>query len=313
MGPYTVEQINEYLAQGSLLPTDYAWHEGLPDWVFLTEISGVTLSATPPPFNPTNSKDKEPCIHCEKEYDHENNEICPECKLPEFITYGKWECPRCGAVNKTYQGTELVAKSGPRMSYEVAEGVHHSVGSNTVGRESVTKCKECDTLLDYDRNYEKSSHEIILENYRKESLGKNIARIVLLLLPSIILFSQGLLLGISGLIAGAFLLWFGAFLRKDAKKFKIKKIINGLIVVPLCLAILFTPVVVFIIVPKMMATAADTLGDAYTLPKGQLYLVQFSDLIKYNLVTTLFLITYPLILFWEKEIRQRKMPFKSDD
>jgi len=25
MGPYTVEQINEYLAQGSLLPTDYAW------------------------------------------------------------------------------------------------------------------------------------------------------------------------------------------------------------------------------------------------------------------------------------------------
>ena len=54
MGPYTVEQINEYLAQGFLLPTDYAWHEGLPDWVPVTEISGVGPAA-PPPFNPPQS------------------------------------------------------------------------------------------------------------------------------------------------------------------------------------------------------------------------------------------------------------------
>ena len=52
MGPYTVEQINEYLAQGSLLPTDYAWHEGLPDWVPVTQISGVGSADAPPPFNP---------------------------------------------------------------------------------------------------------------------------------------------------------------------------------------------------------------------------------------------------------------------
>ena len=52
MGPYTVEQINEYLAQGSLLPTDYAWHEGLPEWIPVTEISGVGSAAAPPPFNP---------------------------------------------------------------------------------------------------------------------------------------------------------------------------------------------------------------------------------------------------------------------
>ena len=52
MGPYTVEQINEYLSQGSLLPTDYAWHEGLADWVPVTEISGVGPAAAPPPFNP---------------------------------------------------------------------------------------------------------------------------------------------------------------------------------------------------------------------------------------------------------------------
>jgi hypothetical protein len=52
MGPYTVEQINEYLAQGSLLPTDHAWHEGMPDWVPVTQISGVGPAAAPPPFNP---------------------------------------------------------------------------------------------------------------------------------------------------------------------------------------------------------------------------------------------------------------------
>ena len=46
MGPYTVDQINEYLAQGSLLPTDYAWHEGLPDWVPVTQITGVGHAVT---------------------------------------------------------------------------------------------------------------------------------------------------------------------------------------------------------------------------------------------------------------------------
>ena len=95
MGPYTVEQINEYLAQGSLQPTDYAWHEGLPDWVRVAEISGVGSEVAPPPFNPSKSnkesdkekieskehpeksKDKKPCVHCNAEYDHANNDECP--------------------------------------------------------------------------------------------------------------------------------------------------------------------------------------------------------------------------------------------
>ena len=41
MGPYTLEQISEYLSQDSLLITDYAWHAGLPQWVPLNEIAGV--------------------------------------------------------------------------------------------------------------------------------------------------------------------------------------------------------------------------------------------------------------------------------
>lgn len=39
MGPYTYEEVQSHLAQGSLLPTDYAWHEGLKNWTQLSEIS----------------------------------------------------------------------------------------------------------------------------------------------------------------------------------------------------------------------------------------------------------------------------------
>ena len=38
MGPYTYEEVQSHLAQGSLLPTDYAWHEGLKNWTQLSEI-----------------------------------------------------------------------------------------------------------------------------------------------------------------------------------------------------------------------------------------------------------------------------------
>ena len=40
-GPYSNEDINAYLANGTLLPTDLAWHEGLPGWVPVSQIPGV--------------------------------------------------------------------------------------------------------------------------------------------------------------------------------------------------------------------------------------------------------------------------------
>ena len=36
-GPYTLDQVNEYLAQGTLQATDPAWHEGLAGWVTLSQ------------------------------------------------------------------------------------------------------------------------------------------------------------------------------------------------------------------------------------------------------------------------------------
>ena len=42
-GPYTLEDLNTYLAQGTLLPTDLAWWDGAPGWVSMSEVPGVAM------------------------------------------------------------------------------------------------------------------------------------------------------------------------------------------------------------------------------------------------------------------------------
>ena len=51
-GPYTIEDINTYLAQGTLLPTDQAWYEGAANWMPITEVPGVVHGAAPVPAAP---------------------------------------------------------------------------------------------------------------------------------------------------------------------------------------------------------------------------------------------------------------------
>lgn len=56
-GPYTLDQIQTYLASGEVQGSDLAWHEGLPSWVHLAQISGVRLPQVstplpPPPVTP---------------------------------------------------------------------------------------------------------------------------------------------------------------------------------------------------------------------------------------------------------------------
>ena len=38
LGPFTWEQVQEQLAAGKIVPTDYAWHEGLEEWAALSEL-----------------------------------------------------------------------------------------------------------------------------------------------------------------------------------------------------------------------------------------------------------------------------------
>lgn len=42
-GPYTLEQVNQYLQEGSIVATDMAWHEGMPDWMPLPKVQGVEI------------------------------------------------------------------------------------------------------------------------------------------------------------------------------------------------------------------------------------------------------------------------------
>ena len=45
-GPYSEEEVRQYLGQGSLLPTDLAWHDGLENWVPLSELAPAQTKAT---------------------------------------------------------------------------------------------------------------------------------------------------------------------------------------------------------------------------------------------------------------------------
>jgi len=48
-GPYTRAQIDEYLATGSLQPTDLAWTEGMADWTPLSQLVAASPAAPGPP------------------------------------------------------------------------------------------------------------------------------------------------------------------------------------------------------------------------------------------------------------------------
>lgn len=48
-GPYSLEDVNRYLADGTLLPSDLGWHEGAEDWMPLNQIEDVITGVKPPP------------------------------------------------------------------------------------------------------------------------------------------------------------------------------------------------------------------------------------------------------------------------
>jgi len=62
-GPYSIEEINAYLANGTLLPTDLAWQYGMTDWLPVSQISGVVMPGDPvatpiPPSQPVPNGNK---------------------------------------------------------------------------------------------------------------------------------------------------------------------------------------------------------------------------------------------------------------
>ena len=51
-GPYPIEQVRELLNQNVLQPDDLAYHEGLDNWVSLSDIVRITEVPTIPPLPP---------------------------------------------------------------------------------------------------------------------------------------------------------------------------------------------------------------------------------------------------------------------
>ncbi len=51
-GPYTLEQLNQMLATGQVLLDDLVWHEGMPEWKKLGELTGGELFYSPQGIEP---------------------------------------------------------------------------------------------------------------------------------------------------------------------------------------------------------------------------------------------------------------------
>jgi hypothetical protein len=51
LGPYTLDQARQLVANGTFQATDWAWHEGSADWVPLQQVPGFAIAA-PAPYVP---------------------------------------------------------------------------------------------------------------------------------------------------------------------------------------------------------------------------------------------------------------------
>ena len=89
-GPYTPEDVQAYLADGSLLSTDLGWVEGTADWVPLPQL--VSGGAAPPPaiLGITCPKcgagleaDQVICLACGHNLDEPVVEVAEEANVPQ--------------------------------------------------------------------------------------------------------------------------------------------------------------------------------------------------------------------------------------
>ena len=80
-GPYSIEEINAYLANGTLLPTDLAWQDGMTDWLPIDQVIGVVI----------------PGIKAQSsEYSVSINPACTWCEAP--TKPGQSACEVCGGI-----------------------------------------------------------------------------------------------------------------------------------------------------------------------------------------------------------------------
>lgn len=86
MGPYTLEQINEYLAQGSLLATDYARHEGMSEWVPITQLTDASETTS-------GGAKEDPYATFKLPAPKSGRVNAVDVRVVDGVT--KWSCPHC--------------------------------------------------------------------------------------------------------------------------------------------------------------------------------------------------------------------------
>ncbi len=122
-GPYTPEDVQAYLADGSLLTTDLGWVEGAADWVPLPQL--VSGSAAPPPAvsgavcprcGVGLEADQVVCLACGHNLDEPMGEVLSEepapqekRKVPPSLSYEDELADRASFVNSVGWGLMMAA------------------------------------------------------------------------------------------------------------------------------------------------------------------------------------------------------------
>ena len=116
-GPYSVGQINAHLADGSILPSDLGWTEGMADWVPGTQVPSVTTAdaAAPPP--PPAAPGASPTTV---------GSTCPTCQVP--VPADQVVCMGCGTNLQSGQTPALQTTSKSAGNKKLLIGVGAGVG-----------------------------------------------------------------------------------------------------------------------------------------------------------------------------------------
>ncbi|MDP7012209.1 MAG: GYF domain-containing protein [Verrucomicrobiota bacterium] len=116
-GPYTIEQVNTHLADGSLLPSDLGWTDGMADWVPITQVSGVIIaeaaSSPPPPAEPSASS----IIP---------GSTCPQCQAE--VTAEQVVCMGCGTNLQSGETPTFQTAAKPAGNKKLLIGIGAGVG-----------------------------------------------------------------------------------------------------------------------------------------------------------------------------------------
>ena len=156
MGPYPLAQINNYLADGTLLPTDSAWHQGMAEWAPLSTLDGVEMpgaSGLPPLPPPAPAGAPPPSNAGPPVASPQMGTLCPQCN--SAVQPGQAVCMVCGShiyalpgPSKKGAGKLIAIIAGSVVALAlVAGGIYFLVVKGGLGRNKAADRVKCTNNL----------------------------------------------------------------------------------------------------------------------------------------------------------------------